>query len=309
MPEVERQIEFKMHAYVIKALKDGEKASLPPNFFSSIVGMPFDQRWDNKEPKGGSLCKNLAYFKQVTTELTDGLFIYEGALVEVHFKEQLDLFGWDGQDEPIPLPPEKGTREFWGFTIAPAYNLLVLEAGRFPEKKLYSYLNYFCTQIYNIGKPKDERLDGIVIEAIPVEDNPVSFMRNNPNLGSFEAVINAREFLKHNYGPLGKVLAGVDANEERLILKVSVSSQKRGKDLPTVLVTNLADFIESIEVGDLAQARVSEYEGGKKLRPTKLLGAIHNRQLWITDNDQSRQKAILDYSIDLIENNGEYLKR
>jgi hypothetical protein len=215
---------------------------------------------------------------------------------------------WDGVEAELEFPPEKGERKLWGFRLIPNLNLLVLENGRGVERKLEQYLNFFCIQNYNTDLSTEQKLDGIIVEAIPVEDNPVGFLRSNPNLGSFEATIKANEFVDKNYGVLGDLLSGLNVDEEKLVLKISLSSQKRGRNLPEVLVTNLASFIEGIETDDLNQARVSEYDEGKKLKPTKLLGAFHHRKKYIDDTVDDRIDELNKYADNLISDIGNQFK-
>lgn len=302
------QIEYKMNAFVIYGLKDGKKVNLPMGLLSKIIGTSIDQRWDNPSPTPGSICKNIAKLEILSSSDFNSEVVYSGILAEVSFKEKIDLLGWDGIESELPLPPEKGERELWKFRIVPKLNLLIFENGRSVEKKLEQYLNFFCIQNYNNSLTGGDRYDGISIEAVPVESDPVGYLRSNPNLGSFEASIRASELQKHDYGPLGKIISGLNADEERLVMKVTLSSQKRGRNLPTVLVTQLADFIESISEEDLNQARVSEYDDGKKLKPTKLLGAFHHRKKYIVDKEDAKIKALNSYTRNLINDIGAQFK-
>lgn len=293
---VSTKIEYKMNAFVIYGLKNGEKINFPQRFMTKLIGTVFDQRWDNPSPTAGSICKNLAELSQANSSLFNNEIVYSGKIAEVTFQDKIDLMGWDGQEIEHPLPPAKGQRDYWRFRILPKYNILVLENGRSVEKKLTEYLNFFCIQKYNSGLSTDQQLDGILIEAVPVESNPVGYLRENPNLGSFEAVIKAREFQNENYGIFGKLFEGLAMDEERLVIKVSITSSRRGRDLPQVLVTHLADFLDNIADDDLNQARVSEFDDGKKLRPTKLLGAFHHSKKFIDDDDESKDKALNSYT-------------
>lgn len=304
----EKQIEYIMNAFTINAIQDGKKINIPQRFFTKVHGTAIDQRWDNPHPTSGSICKNIVHFTQTPSQSFNNEIAYSGQLVEVTFVDKLDLFGWDGSDSQHPLPQAKGPRELWKFTVVPKFNLLIIENGRAVEKKISEYLNFFCIQQYNYGLPAEEKLDAIMIEAVPVESNPVGYFRSNPNIGSFEAVINAREFQKQTYGPFSKMLEGLQVEEERLILKVSISSERRGHNLPTILVTHLGDFLENIDEDDLNQARVSEYDDGKKLRPTKLLGALQHKKKFIADTSEEKDNTMNKYVNELIQKIGEDLR-
>lgn len=277
--------ELRMIAYKIKGYSNEEEMdNIPVDFFKSIAVTNFSELWyPNSDTKTDTNSyKNISNFKQADSSRCDNNTIYHGYFIETNKEDSIKLIDYnEGSEEDHKLPEGKGQRKTWEFTVAPKHNILILEnKDRGTENKLTQYLNSY-TLIWNKVN-EEKKIDTIEIQAVPKEDDPSGWLRKNPNLGSFEAKLNARS-IQNRYGLLkSDLFEGLGEQVQDLTIKIEISASKRGKELPEMLVTNLADFLEKVDKDNLYQSNVKPVSAGKRSRrPTKLLDALETKDVYV----------------------------
>lgn len=294
-------MEFRMLTFEVKGALDGEVKTIPIDFFATLSLQNILDRW-NGNPTPGSTVQNLQFLKKYELpELNDSIFY--GRFVEIELTRSINLMNLQGLEQPMNVPNNSGRHSGFTFAVCPAKCLLVLENGRGVEQRLASYLNFWLQKFWNPSRTDPaSKLDSILVSAIPIETNPVNFIRQNHNLGSFEAILNVREFQREDYGVLGRLFGNL-GEEQKLKVKIEIATH-RGGQLPEILTTNLATLLEQIApTENLSKVKVKEVVGGRKQSPINLLNALEQRTAIIREDTIELKKiALLDYMIELIEN-------
>lgn len=297
--EVEK-IEYKIQAFQVSCTKDGKEVKIPNDIFQELIRTDLINRWEG-DPLANSHIFNLLKYQLVNPTDVDQEILYQSILTEITLKDKIDLMKISGEKVEQEIPPKSGTFTRNHLVIAPKYDLVVLESTLGIEKKLSSYLNYFAIKHWNPKQRSEDKIESIIVKAIPRESDPSGFLRSNQHLGSFEAVINSTEF-ENNYGALSNMFTAIKNLDDKLIVKISISSG-RGKDIPEVFASQLADFLDNIEKnGSVRKANVRETKNGKKFRrPTTLLDAIVSKVDFVDDTDEAKFKALIEFSLEIAE--------
>lgn len=301
--EIHVTIDVRMTAYLIKGAKSGFACAVPHTYFNHLSGLPFNSRWD-QPLQAGFNSRNLTVFKWLPPS-NSGRGILHGRFVEIKVRDSIPMIDVQlGTDYDLQVPTDKAEKFEWEFVLVPDFNLLILEKkGRGGETKLEEFLNSHLSA-WSQANPTTA-IDAIHILAIPKEDDPIGFLRNNPNLGMFEAKLKAKSISGQEYGVLGGLFRDlVDDENDELRIKIEVTSGKRGGQLPTVVVSHLADFLASIDETNILHAASKQVRSG---RATKLLNAIVETSVTVSDRINVIS-AFVDFSEEVISELGDQLK-
>lgn len=296
--------EISLYAFSINGYYNSKPADIPSALYRHIANTSFINRWSPIIPIGskatpGIQYRNIVDFTHYTAEQMNHL-IYFGELVEMS-SDDIELININGNKTTHQLGGNDGVRKSWNFLIAPNLNLLII-AGTAVNQKLAMYLNGTLNEFYNIN-PHENKIDDIQIFIKPTEANPEGYFNTNPELGSVEFKLDSAAF-KTDYGllqsgVLGDFLFG-DTDTE-LVVKLAISTTRRGTHLPTVLTENLAEFIKKAEESKvILSANVSEMSNGKRLKSKRLLNVFQTENITFA-SDTELQTKMLNFAFKLIE--------
>ncbi|MES2615510.1 MAG: hypothetical protein V4591_08850 [Bdellovibrionota bacterium] len=290
--------ETKLVAYRISAGIQGKRNPIPKDFLTFLtksVSSNFADFW-RPAVQLNVTSHNLQNARWVPGN-TGESSIWEAILVEVHPKEGIDLMNLqNGNTNVMPIPENHGESQTWSFCILPEKNLLILEVkGRRVEGKLEEYLGIRIHEWSISSATVEKNLDSIYIEAIPKENDPIGFLRKNPELATISLKIKAKS-IDTQFGFFGNLFSGLSDNDkDYLVLKVEISSSKRGGNLPEISLTTTADILEKIDTDSLMQASVKSIDGGRRAKARHLLNAVTEKTLTNLD-PESIQKSLCDFA-------------
>lgn len=288
---------FTIFVYELIGSKNGKKHNISHDFFTFIKNISFNKRW-KPEPEGDNLAtqiptRNFSLIDWLAPGKSKHRMLY-GKFKEVTPTEKISLTKLsDGEDYDIPISEKAGKKteeKDWKFMISPQHNMLFLETkGRGIENKIKDFLNSFVLPFSD--NYKDHSFDNITISGIPKESNPVWFLRKNPHLKSFEFALNAKAIKNDQFG-IFSTLTG----DDKLKVKISISATNKGEELPHLLISDLANFLESADNNYLHQVQVKEV--GEK--PIKLLNALERREI-VIDNENEWVDSMLIIAEEIID--------
>lgn len=290
-----------LNAYEIYISRDGYAHPLPKNFLNFLRAKAFVDRWDQPFAKG-SVCLNVRVLDLEPPATSSGHAIFYGKLIELTCREKLELTDYaQGTDSDLVFPAGKAESQAWEFAIAPAQHVLVMQQKmQSCEQRLKRFFEHHIAE-WNTNNPA-ESIEGIFVQAIPQEQEPSTWMLKNDNLGSFEAVLDARK-VDLSTGLLAGLLGGLTDAEKSLKVKIEISAG-RGDNLPKLLISQLAGFLSSVEDDAVYKASAKRVvDGRREQRPTHLLNAIVRRTVSLNQGEVLRPKLV-EFTIETIETFG-----
>lgn len=295
----------KMFAYEIKAKEVlNPETNILGDYLRYLTQISFKERWlpliNNQLLDAEETYRNIKSFEQLPLEDCDNHTVYYGAFLEMICKPFEALKIDDGKENQVSLPDGHGQKNTkWEFTIAPDYNLLILENATFSENKLQEYLNSQTVSWNN--KYTNKHISNVIIKGIPLEENPAGWMRKNLGIGSCKVKIKASA-LEEKYGVLSDLFTGLGEEKDYLTLTLEVGTSRRKEALPELAVTGLANIIETFDSADISNTSVKEFQDGKKSRRNrKLLNALLNKEAAVTE-EKSKKDNLIDFTIETIGN-------
>ncbi len=271
--------------YSITAMQNGKRKPLPKAFLDFIEQRKFANRWDRK-PTSEIHARNVhlpGFFEADTT-------VWGATLIEASTPSEIALINLaSGDDAGLKVPDGHGERRRIRMAIDRKNCLLVMElAGKGVHHKLSMYLDAMAKKWHGAG---GQEIEGILIGALPVEEEPTTILRKNGALKSFEASLNAASVDGTKYGVLGSWVGNLVKGREDLVVRIEIRQRTRGAALPKVVVDSLAEFLGHVDDYGIEEAKTQK-QGEQKA--TSLLSAIAREVVDADDDDDAVYDQILN---------------
>lgn len=196
-----------------------------------------------------------------------------GRFVEVKHIDQVDLIDVDGAEESLKIPQGKGKKHEFYFVFSPEMQIALIESkGRGFERKIENFLGRHW-ETYMMKHPN---LNAAWFEtsALTIEDSARQYL-NDRSVAEMQVAIECEKISEDSplFPLISQLLQGGLSGDHQLVLKLNLSTAKRGAAIPTVALSNVIDVVENLEEAQcLKSAYCKEMAGTRKSsRLTKLI--------------------------------------